>query len=102
MSNVAITPARVVAALLADGWHQVVPGSFSVGPLILGDEAGPGELGFSFEEPDRGSPYRPPSVIGPLKSIQAVREVGSPGRQAGEIDRPASRQWPRPATMAVA
>ena len=25
--------ARVVAVLLADGWHRIIPGSFSVGPL---------------------------------------------------------------------
>ena len=31
--------ATVVAVLLADGWHQIVPGSFSLGPLALGGRA---------------------------------------------------------------
>jgi len=33
MSRTTVAAATVVAVLLADGWHRVVRGSFTVGPL---------------------------------------------------------------------
>ena len=33
MSGNDIAAAGVVAVLLADGWHRIVPGSFRVGPI---------------------------------------------------------------------
>ena len=57
MSATQIITTQVVAVLLADGWHRVVPGSFSVG--TLGPEADLGVPGFRFEEADTASPYRP-------------------------------------------
>jgi len=41
--------ATVIAVLLTDGWHQIVPGSFSVGPLGLGGGA---DLDLSVVKPD--------------------------------------------------
>jgi len=83
------TPATtVVAVLLADGWHRIVPGSFSVGPLSFEAEAGPGTPGFRFEEEtETGSPYRPATLAGPLGSIIAVRQVTPTLRRIGDPDR---------------
>ena len=69
--------ARVVAVLLADGWHRIVPGSFWVGPLGYGADAGPGVPGFRFEEADAGRPYQPAVLAGPLDALLAVRQVTS-------------------------
>ena len=102
MSGISIAPAKVVAVLLADGWHRIVRGSFSVGPLGFGAGGGPGALGFCFEEADAGSPYRPTTLAGPLDSILAVRQAGSPAGHPGELTRPASRRWARSAPEAVA
>jgi len=77
----------VVAVLLADGWHQIVPGSFSAGPLRLAVTGDPRVPGFRFEEADVGRPYRPATLIGPLDSIIAIRQVGPAGRSAAESDR---------------
>ena len=33
MSGTTVRSAKVVAVLLADGWHRIVPGSFRVGPI---------------------------------------------------------------------
>ena len=65
--------ARVVAVLLADGWHRIVPGSFWVGPLGYGADA--------------GRPYQPTTLAGPLDSIIAVRQVTSrrPLQQQGAM-----------------
>jgi hypothetical protein len=82
-----VTGARVVAVLLADGWHQIVRGSFHVGPLSFEAEAGPGTPGFCFEEADAGRPYQPTLLAGPLDSIIAVRQVTSALRGLGEPDR---------------
>jgi hypothetical protein len=79
--------ARVVAVLLADGWHRIVPGSFRVGPLSFEAEAGPGTPGFRFEEADAGRPYQPTVLAGPLASIIAVRQVTSAVRRLGDPDR---------------
>ena len=89
MNDTTIVPATVVAVLLADGWHRVVPGSFSVGVLSFGAEAGPGTPGFRFEEEaSTGSPYRPATLAGPLSSIIAVRQVTPALRRFGDPDRP--------------
>ena len=102
MSVTTIAPAKVVAVLLADGWHRIVSGSFSVGPLGFGGASGPGALGFRFEEADAGSPYRPTMLAGPLGSILAVRQVGSAAGHPAELARPASGRWTRSAPEAVA
>ena len=79
--------ATVIAVLLADGWHQIVPGSFSVGPLGLGGCTDLGLPGFRFEEADAGRPYRPTVLAGPLDSIIAVRQVSPAVRRIGDQDR---------------
>ena len=88
MSATHLTTTQVVAVLLADGWHRVVPGSFSVGAPGLGGEADLGVPGFRFEEADAASPYRPAALAGPLGSILAVRQVTSAPRYRSELDRP--------------
>ena len=87
MSDNYVAAARVVAVLLADGWHRIVPGSFRVGPLSFEAEAGPGTPGFRFEEADAGRPYQPTVLAGPLDSIIAVRQVTSAVRRIGDPDR---------------
>lgn len=87
MSDKTIAGARVVAVLLADGWHRIVPGSFRVGPLRFEAEAGPGTPGFRFEEADAGRPYQPTVLAGPLDSIIAVRQVTPAVRRIGDADR---------------
>ena len=87
MSANDVVGARVVAVLLADGWHRIVPGSFRVGPLSFEAEAGPGTPGFRFEESDAGRPYQPTVLAGPLGSIIAVRQVAPAVRRIGDADR---------------
>ena len=87
MSDNDVAAARVVAVLLADGWHRIVPGSFRVGPLSFEAEAGPGTPGFRFEEADAGRPYQPTVLAGPLSSIIAVRQVPPAVRRVGDLDR---------------
>ena len=87
MSDNEVAAARVVAVLLADGWHRIVPGSFSVGTLSFGAEAGPGTPGFRFEEVDAGRPYQPTVLAGPLDSIIAVRQVTPAVRRIGDSER---------------
>jgi hypothetical protein len=87
MNGITVTTSKVVAVLLADGWHRVVSGSFSVGPLGFAAEADPNVLGFSFEEPDTASPYRPAALAGPVNSIIAVRQVTPAVRHVSTIDR---------------
>jgi hypothetical protein len=86
MSDNNVAGARVVAVLLADGWHRIIPGSFRVGPLSFGAEAGPGTPGFRFEEADAGRPYQPTMLAGPLDSIIAVRQVSPAVRRIDEPD----------------
>jgi hypothetical protein len=93
MNHTDIATDTVVAVLLADGWHRVVPGSFTVGALRFGLDADPGELGFRFEEADNGSPYRPAALSGSLNSILAVRQVASADRHPGGPARPTPRRW---------
>jgi len=87
MSDNNVAAARVVAVLLADGWHRIVSGSFRVGPLSFGAEAGPGTPGFRFEEADAGRPYQPTVLAGPLTSIIAVRQVTPAMRHISDLDR---------------
>jgi len=87
MSANEVTAARVVAVLLADGWHRIAPGSFSVGPLGCGTGVEPGVPGFRFEEADAGRPYQPTMLAGPLDSIIAVRQVTPAARRIGGPDR---------------
>jgi hypothetical protein len=87
MSDNNIASARVIAVLLADGWHQIVPGSFRVGPVRFEAEAGPGTPGFHFEEVDAGRPYQPTVLAGPLDSIIAVRQVTPAVRRIGDSER---------------
>ena len=84
MSENHVADARVVAVLLADGWHRIVPGSFRAGPLSFGAEAGPGTPGFRFEEADAGRPYEPAVLAGPLDNIIAVRQVTPALRRIGD------------------
>ena len=82
MNDTLIATTKMVAVLLADGWHRIVPGSFRIGPLSFEAEAGPGTPGFRFEEEaETGSPYRPATLAGPLASIIAVRQVTSAVRR---------------------
>jgi len=70
-----VAPDQVVAVLLTDGWHDVVPGSFSVGSLGFGVGTDPGVPGFRFAEAEAGRPYQPTVLAGPLDSVIAVRQV---------------------------
>jgi hypothetical protein len=79
--------AQVVAVLLADGWHHIARGSFSVGPLALGTDTGFGRLGFRFVEADTGSLHKPISLAGPLDSIIAVRQVTPAVTHLNDLDR---------------
>jgi hypothetical protein len=87
MSENDFAATSVIAVLLADGWHRIVPSSFSVGPVRLGGGADPGVPGFRFEEADTGRPYRPTVLAGPLDSIIAVRQVTPVARHIGDLDR---------------
>jgi hypothetical protein len=78
---------RVIAVLLADGWHRIVPGSFRVGPLRFGAGVDCGVPGFRFEEADAGRPYQPTALAGPLDSIIAVQQVRPAVRGVSDPDR---------------
>jgi len=86
MSDNDAAAAEVVAVLLADGWHRLVPGSFSLGPMGFAG-ADLGVPGFRFEEAESGSPYQPTVLAGPLDSIVAVRQVSRAARRIGDLDR---------------
>ena len=101
MSENHVADARVVAVLLADGWHRIVPGSFRVGPLSFGADAGPGTPGFRFEEADAGRPYQPAVLAGPLGSIIAVRQVTSAVRPIGDLDRARAAHTGHPADQGI-
>jgi hypothetical protein len=87
MNDNDVAAGRIVSVLLADGWHSIVPGSFSVGTLAFGSDADPGVPGFRFEEAAAGSPYQPKVLAGPLSSIMAVRQVDRAARSLGRFDR---------------
>ena len=80
-----VTPETVVAVLLADGWHQVASGSFTIGALSFGDPDGRGVLGYRFEEISEASPYGPAAMAGPLEALLAVRQITPRG----------PRHWPQ-------
>jgi len=80
-----MTPETVVAVLLADGWHRVASGSFTIGALSFGDPDGRGVLGYRFEEISEASPYGPAAMAGPLESLLAVRQITPRG----------PRHWPQ-------
>jgi len=86
MSTNDVAAAKVVAVLLADGWHRIVPSSFSVGPLGFGAGVNLGVPGFRFEEADDGRLYQPTVLTGPLDSIIAVRQVSPAARRVGDLD----------------
>jgi hypothetical protein len=75
MSNLPVNAARVVAVLLADGWHHITPGSFTVGTLAFGPEGAGDELGYDFEEAASTSPYGPATFAGPLSAVLAMRQA---------------------------
>jgi hypothetical protein len=87
MSENGVDATSVVAVLLADGWHRIVPSSFSVGPLSFGAGADRGVPGFRFEEAEPGRPYQPTVLAGPLDSIIAVRQVTRAARRIRDLDR---------------
>jgi hypothetical protein len=87
MSDNDVAAAKIVAVLLADGWHKIVRGSFSVGRQSFGAGADLGVPGFRFEEADTGSPYQPTVLAGPLDSIIAVRQAAAAVRQLSDLDR---------------
>jgi hypothetical protein len=87
MSDNDVAATSVVSVLLADGWHRIVRGSFSVGRQSFGAGADLGVPGFRFEEADTGSPYRPTVLAGPLDSIIAVRQAAPAVRQLNDLDR---------------
>jgi len=87
MSDNNVAGGTVIAVLLADGWHRIVPGSFRAGPLSFGAEAGPGTPGFRFEEADAGGPYQPTVLAGPLDSIIAVGQVTPAAQRMRDPDR---------------
>ena len=101
MSGTPIATREVIAVLLADGWHRVVQGTFTVGTLSFGGGADPDAPGFSFEEADDGNPYRPVALAGPLASVLAVRQVAS-ARQTRELARPDSSRRAHQAPEAAA
>jgi len=87
MTDTDVAAGRVVAVLLADGWHRIVRGSFSVGRQSFGADADLGVPGFRFEEADTGSPYQPTALAGPLDSIIAVRHAARDVRRRSDLDR---------------
>ena len=97
MSDNDVAAGRIVAVLLADGWHRVVSSSFSIGPLGVGASADLGVPGFRFEEADDGSPYQPTVLAGPLDSIIAVRQVAPATRRVGDLDRARAARYGHPA-----
>ena len=72
-----VAPEKVDAVLLADGWHKVALGSFTVGALSFGDGDGRGVLGYRFEEIGDAGLDRPAILAGPLDAVFAVRQVTS-------------------------
>lgn len=72
-----VVPEKVDAVLLADGWHQVALGSFTVGALGFGDGDDRGVLGYRFEEIGNASLHKSATLAGPLDAVLAVRQVTS-------------------------
>ena len=97
------TTDTVVAVLLADGWHHIVPGSFQVAQLSFGTGADPGVPGYRFEEADTASPYGPATLAGPLTALLAVRQAATSRhhRRPG-LTAPPHRKPPEPTSPATA
>ena len=87
MNQVPVSADLVVAVLLADGWHRVIPGTFTIGRLWpTGDHRD--TTGYRFEEADDGNPYRPPILAGPVDAILAVRQITPrASRRSAEVTR---------------
>jgi hypothetical protein len=79
-----IAPEKVDAVLLADGWHKIALGSFTVGALSFGDDDH-SVPGYRFEEISDTSLHRSATLAGPLSAVLAVRQVTSrrPFQQEG-------------------
>ena len=90
-----MTPATVVAVLLADGWHQVASGSFTIGALSFGGADDRGVLGYRFEEITEASPYGPAAMTGPLEALLAVRHITprGPHHWPQAVAGPGYRAW---------
>jgi hypothetical protein len=87
-----VAPEQVVAVLLADGWHKIVAGSFTVGALGFGPDDDRGVLGYCFEEIGTTSIDKSAMLAGPLDAVLAVRQVTSRRslRGQGAVGQP----WP--------
>ena len=85
-----VAPEKVDAVLLADGWHKVALGSFTVGALSFGD-GDRGVLGYCFEEIGTTSLHKSATLTGPLDAVLAIRQVTArrPLREQG----PAGQLW---------
>jgi hypothetical protein len=70
-----IAPEKVGAVLLADGWHRVARGSFTVGTLGFSQDDDHGVLGYRFEEIGTTSVDKSVTLAGPLDAVLAVRQV---------------------------
>lgn len=70
-------PETVDAVLLADGWHKVARGSFTVGPLGFSQHDDRGVLGYRFQEIGTTSLNKRATLAGPLDAVLAVRQVTS-------------------------
>ena len=83
-----VAPEKVDAVLLAEGWHKVALGSFTIGALGFGDRDEGGVLGYRFEEISESSLHRSATLAGPLDAVLAVRQVTSrrPLHQQGAMD----------------
>ena len=71
-----VPPEKVDAVLLADGWHKVSLGSFTVGALGFGG-GDHSVAGYRFEEISDASLHRSATLAGPLAAVLAVRQVTS-------------------------
>ena len=71
-----VAPEKVDAVLLADGWHKVSLGSFTVGALGFGG-GDHSVAGYRFEEISDASLHRSATLAGPLSAVLAVRQVTS-------------------------
>ena len=82
-----VAPEKVDAVLLADGWHKVSLGSFTVGALGFGG-GDHSVAGYRFEEISESSLHRSATLAGPLDAVLAVRQVTSrrPLHQQGAMD----------------
>ena len=72
----------VNAVLLADGWHKVARGSFTVGALGFGQDDDR-VLGYRFEEIGTTSLDKSATLAGPLDAIRAVRQATHEDHPAG-------------------